>query len=202
MALIIQGLHEINELQSLIPPILHPIKIKIIDDIEDILDEYSFSIDEFILFDQIQNSDFSWTVLDFCMGDNLAFEFEEYLAYILNQKYQWITIADSYRLMSDRLRNDVHSGYYSILFEKDHSIFLVDNGAFDDEANSLDFRKLACIFPIKKQKICDEFYSFGIHLKFQYIGYQSDGIFYPIMQCKYIPLLQVNLITCWKSKHL
>ncbi|RYL29400.1 hypothetical protein [Acinetobacter piscicola] len=64
----------------------------------------------------------------------------------LNQQYDWVTVADNYRLMADHLRGDVLSGYYSILFEQDHSIFLVDNSTFDDN-NRLYFNKLSCIAP-------------------------------------------------------
>ncbi len=50
-------------------------------------------------------------------GNHLSFEFEEYLADQLKRQYDWVTVADNYSLMADRLRGNVLSGYYSILFE-------------------------------------------------------------------------------------
>lgn len=50
-------------------------------------------------------------------GNHLSFEFEEYLADQLKRQYDWVTVADNYRLMADHLRGNVLSGYYSILFE-------------------------------------------------------------------------------------
>lgn len=195
MACIIRGQIDRITLQDIIFSLFFPLSFKIIEDFSEIAELGFSNFDGYFEVGYVSNPTESWTILQTLFGGNdLSFEFEEYLADQLNRQYGWVTVADHYRLMADRLRGDVSSGYYSILFEKDHSIFLVDNGTFDDEANSLDFRKLACIFPRKKQKISTEHYMFGEYLQHQYIGYHDDGIFYPIMQCDYVHLVLSELI--------
>ena len=132
------------------------------------------------------------------MSSNIAFEFEEYLAYSINQKYDWVTVADSYRAMSEQLKGSVNSGYYSILFERNHSIYLVDNSTFDDELNHLEFKKLACISPSTAQKIINHSYQFAEYAQQQYIGYQfEDHVFYPVMKSEYLVLQLPDLLERW-----
>lgn len=193
MAILIQGDIEIHILQTRIDQLLPMMNIVLITDLTEFdSSKFDYFFDYFVH----RNNQHVWTQLEFSMSSNLAFEFEEYLAYYLNQKYDWVTVADSYRLMADRLRGNVLSGYYSILFEKDHSIYLVDNATFDGELNHLEFKKLACISPPSAQKIISDPYLFAEYAQQQYIGYiLEDDEFYPIMKCEYEPLVLSELMS-------
>ena len=201
MACIIQGEIDRIKLQDIISSIFLPLKFKIIEDFSEMAESDFLNFDGHFEMSYVSNQTHSWIILETLFGGNrLSFEFEEYLAYQLNRQYDWVTVADSYRLMADRLRGDVLSGYYSILFEKDRSIFLVDNTSFDDE-HCLNVKKLACIYPVKKRLIVNQYYIFSEYQHECYIGIQSEEFkFDPVMRCDYIPLKLKNLISQWKIK--
>ena len=182
-------------MQDIIQPILLPLNIKVIEDCSEMAEPHYLNFDSHFEVCYLSNQTHSWTMLQTMLGGNhLSFEFEEYLADQLNRQYDWVTVADNYRLMADHLRGNVLSGYYSILFEQDHSIFLVDNSIFYDD-NCLYFKKLYCIAPTEQQKIVDQNYKFETCLNEQYIGHVSeDAVFYPIMKSTYVPLVLSELI--------
>ncbi|WP_111859591.1 hypothetical protein [Acinetobacter sp. CFCC 10889] len=199
MAILIQGEIEIHILQTRIDQLLPMMNIVLITDFAE-FDSKKF--DYFFDYYVHRNHQHVWTQLEFSMCFNIAFEFEEYLAYQLNKKYHWVTVADCYRLMADRLQGDVCSGYYSILFEQNNSIYLVDNSTFDDETNSLLFTKLACISPPSAQKTIKDPYQFAEYAQQPYIGYKlEDGVFYPVMKSEYLVLQLPDLLQRWHKNH-
>ncbi len=198
MAILIQGEIDIHILQTRIDQLLPMMNIVLITDLTEFdSSKFDYVFDYFVH----RNNQHVWTQLEFSMSSNTAFEFEEYLAYYLNQKYDWVTVADSYSSMSEQIRGNVLSGYYSILFEQDHSIYLVDNATFDDELYHLEFKKLACISPPSAQKIISDPYLFAEYAQQQYIGYiLEDHVFYRVMKCEYEPLVCSKLMDRWQEE--
>ena len=199
MACIIRGQIDQVVLQDIILSIFFPLSFKIIEDISEIAEQGLLNFDSYFEVCYVSNPTESWTILQTLFGGNdLSFEFEEYLADQLNQQYNWVTVADNYRLMADHLRGDVSSGYYSILFEQNHSVYLVDNSTFDDETNRLLFTKIACISPPSAQTIIKDSYQFAEYAQQPYIGYKlEDDVFYPVMKSEYLVLQLSDLLQRW-----
>jgi len=199
MSLFIQTEIEKNDLFIIINSILTPFKFFLISDLEEVLSIDLTNYDDFIFINELSCNGVLWKNIEFGSGCDKVFEFEEYLAFQINKKFNYITVADVYRLMSESLKGSVASGFYSLLFEQDHSIYLVDNSnSYLEDIEELVkepdlFNKLACLYPEKHREILIDGYCFYFYEHVLYVCEKKSNINCPIMQCDYIPLDRSDL---------